>query len=49
MTKVIFDPNEVYEAMANTVDGRNPLRTAWKPWETMVGWYLQGNHHSMGS
>ena len=29
-----------------TVDGRNPFRTTWKPWETIICWYLQGNHHS---
>ena len=27
-----------------TVDGRNPFRTALKPWEAIVCWYLQGNH-----
>ena len=26
----------------DTVDGQNPFRTSWKPWETTVGWYLQG-------
>ena len=28
-----------------TVDGRNPAPPK-KPWETMICWYLQGNHHS---
>ena len=27
-----------------TVDGRNPFRTTLKPWESIVCWYLQGNH-----
>ena len=27
----------------HTVDGRNPLRTTLKPWETIVCWYLQGD------
>ena len=30
----------------HAVDGRNPLRTTWKPWQTIVCWYLQGNHQS---
>ena len=30
----------------NTVDGRNPFRTTWKPWETFFCWYSQGSHHS---
>ena len=34
---LIFDP---YPG----VDGRNPLRTRWKPWETVVRWHLQGSH-----
>ena len=33
-------PNFCHE---HTVNGRNPFRTALKPWETVVGWYLQGN------
>ena len=32
--------------LGNTVDGRNPFRTTWNPCETVVGWYVQGNHHS---
>ena len=28
--------------------GRNPSRTTWKPWETIVCWYLQGNHQKPG-
>ena len=31
-------------AFMRTVDGRNPLRTTLKPWETIVCWHLQGNH-----
>ena len=30
----------------NTVDGQNPFRTTWKPWESIVCWYLRGNHPS---
>ena len=33
----------------HTVDGRNPFRTTLKPWETIVCWNLQGNHHSRAS
>ena len=31
------------------MDGQNPFRTTWKPRETILHWYLQGNHHSMVS
>ena len=39
--KMVFTPPPPH-----TVDGRNPFRTTSKPWKTIVGWYLQGNHHS---
>ena len=32
----------------NTVDGRNPFRTTLKPWETIIGWYLQKNTSFQG-
>ena len=32
--------------MGPTVDGQHPFRTTLKPWETIVCWYLAGNHHS---
>ena len=33
---------------SHTVDGRNPIRTTWKQWETIVCWYLQGNRIILG-
>ena len=30
----------------DTVREQKPFRTTAKPWETMVCWYLRGNHHS---
>ena len=36
---------EVGGSFYPAADGRNPFRTTWKPWETMVGWYSQGNQH----
>ena len=32
--------------MVTTVDARNPFRTAWKPWETIVCWYFPGGIES---
>ena len=36
-----IDPNGLHP----TVDGQNPAPLL-KPWETIVCWYSQGNHHS---
>ena len=31
----------------HTVDGRNPFRTTWKPWETMVGMYRESSFQGL--
>ena len=44
-----LDHKATQEAVASNFDedGRNPFRTTWKPWESIVRWYLQGNPHSV--
>ena len=34
--------------LLHTVDGRNPFRTTWKPWKTIVSGCLQGSHQTPG-
>ena len=43
--QIILGDTSNHSFMA-TVGGRNPFRTTLKRWETIVCWYLQGNHHS---
>ena len=37
------------QSQCPTVDGRDPFEPPKKPWETILCWHLQGNHHSGGA
>ena len=45
LVRGVFGCWGIWVFLGHTVDERNPALPK-KPWDTIVGWYFQGNHHS---